>query len=219
MHRIAEDLIGEINSSSYVGVGSGRTLLDLIEELSTLDVNRSIWFVPSSSQIMLKMEEKEFATKMFPGQDSIQLYIDSLDQIEEESYHIIKGGGGALLREKILMYSSEKVVILAQEKKFAERLGVCCPVPVEVSPFARWPVIKYLESLGGNPTIRKDSRGFPVFTENGNLVLDVYFDRIADAKSLEIEVKAQPGVIEVGLFTRKPSLIYRIRTDSFEKLV
>jgi ribose 5-phosphate isomerase A len=219
MHRIAEDLIGDINSSSYVGVGSGRTISDLIEELSTLDVNRSVWFVPSSSQIMLKMEEKEFATKMFPDQDSIQLYIDSLDQIEERSYHIIKGGGGALLREKILMYSSEKVIMLAQEKKFVERLGVSCPVPVEVSPFARWLVIKYLESLGGNPTIRKDSRGFPVFTENGNLVLDVYFDKIFDAKSLETKVKVQPGVIEVGLFTRKPSLIYRIRTDSFEKLV
>ena len=218
MHRIAEDLIGDINSSSYVGVGSGRTVLDLIEELSTLNVNQSIWFVPSSSQILLKMEEKGFATKMLPDRNSIQLYIDSLDQIEEGSHHMIKGGGGALLREKILMYSSERVVLLAQEKKFAERLGVSCPVPVEISPFARWPVIKYLERLGGNPKIRKDSRGFPVFTENSNLILDVYFDGITDAKGLEIEVKAQPGVIEVGLFTRKPSPIYRIRTDSFEKL-
>ncbi len=59
--------------------------------------------------------------------------------------NLIKGGGGALLKEKVLLSNSKRSIIVADERKFAERLcenGV--RVPVEASPFARSPLTRRL---------------------------------------------------------------------------
>lgn len=218
IQRIAKDLVNEICDSDYVGIGSGRTVSDFVDALATLKINKKSKFIPSSHQISFKLKEKGFDTDIFPNVNSIRLYIDSVDQIEERSYYMIKGGGGALLKEKALMYNSKRVVLLVQEKKIAKELGLDCPVPIEVMPFARQFVVNYLKKMGSEPQIRKDIRGFPVFTENGNMILDVTFKSISAPIELEQRLKNQPGVIEVGIFTKRPSHVYVIKTDSFEKL-
>ncbi len=40
----------------------------------------------------------------------------------------------------------------------------------------------------------------PVVTENGNFVIDLYFDEPQDMRKLDIKLKLLPGVIETGLF-------------------
>ena len=215
--KIAGDLVEQINKIRYIGMGSGRTMSDFVDALASFKLKNEQKFVPTSYQIALKLKEKNFAVEMFPSIKKIELYIDGVDQIEEKSHFIIKGGGGAILKEKILANSSKKIVFILQERKLTKKLGTNCPVPVEVSPFALSFMTGYLRELGGDPELRRDQRGFPMFTEGGNMVLDVSFNGISDAVDLEHKIKAQPGVIEVGLSTKRPFCIYILKETSFEK--
>jgi len=218
MLNLANELLKEINVLTYVGIGSGRTISSFIDAISSLKVNKKIKFIPSSLQILLKLQENGFEIDSFPTLKQIELYIDSVDQLELTTHHMIKGGGGALLKEKILMYNAKRTLIILQENKLTKKLGTNYPIPVEISPLSKPFVSDFLMTIGGYPSIRRDSREFPVYTENGNIILDVKFDKIDDALVLEQKIKLQPGVIEVGLFTRKPTCIYVIKDNSFERL-
>ncbi|MEM0384934.1 MAG: ribose 5-phosphate isomerase A [Nitrososphaeria archaeon] len=213
--EIAKSLLNEIKKSKIIGIGSGRTVSEFLDNMSLICKTENK-YIPSSYQILFKLKENGFEIADTIIANKIDLYIDSVDQIEDKSFFSIKGGGGALLKEKILMHNSKKTIFLVQSKKFVSRLGVNCPLPIEVSPFAVNFVSNYLKKINGIPEIRKDTRGFPIFTENGNIILDTTFKEITDPPSLEKEIKLQAGVIEVGLFTKKPSKIYLIDNNTFK---
>ena len=62
-------------------------------------------------------------------------------------------------------------------------------------------------------------KGYPYFTENGNLILDTLFEPVENPRELEMRVRSTPGVAEVGIFTFKPIRVYRLGNDgSFEGL-
>lgn len=215
--EVAKSLLCEIKNAKTIGVGSGRTVSEFLDSLSFI-CKTSAKYIPTSYQILFKLKENGFETTNNVSSKEIDLYIDSVDQIEDKTFFSIKGGGGALLKEKILMYNSKKTILLVQSRKFTSKLGTNCPLPIEVSPFAINFILNYLKKLNASPTIRMDSRGFPVFTENGNILIDAIFEEIADPLNLEKEIKLQPGVIEVGLFTKKPSKIYLIEEKAFKTI-
>jgi len=63
------------------------------------------------------------------------------------------------------------------------------------------PVMRALEKLGGKPELRMGiKKAGPVVTDQGNLVIDVKFDRIDDPATLEKTINNLPGVLENGLF-------------------
>lgn len=213
--ELTKSLIDEIKRSKIIGIGSGRTMSEFLDNMSKI-CRTGNKCIPTSYQILFKLKENGFKVVDSITSNKIDLYIDSVDQIEDRTFFSIKGGGGALLKEKILMYNSKKIIFLVQNKKFVSKLGINCPVPVEISPFAVNFVSNYLKKINGVPEVRKDLRGFPVFTENGNLILDTTFKELGDPPSLEKEIKIQAGVIEVGLFTKKPSKIYLIEDNTFK---
>ncbi|HEX2409327.1 MAG TPA: ribose-5-phosphate isomerase A, partial [Nitrososphaeraceae archaeon] len=51
-------------------------------------------------------------------------------------------------------------------------------------------------------------KGFPFITENGNIILDTVFSNIVDIEKAEQAIKNIPGVVEVGLFSRKNNTKY-----------
>jgi ribose 5-phosphate isomerase A len=61
-------------------------------------------------------------------------------------------------------------------------------------------------------------KGFPYFTENGNIIFDVSFESITSIRQMNAEIKSIPGVVEVGLFSRPNNVCYyKIHPDdSFE---
>ena len=143
----------------------------------------------------------------------MDLVLDGADQVDRE-LNLIKGGGGALLKEKVVMGSARKSAIVAGEGKFAERLcenGV--KVPVEVVPLARVSARTGLKKLGGTPEERLLPKGYPFFTENGNVILDTAFGPLRDPGELEARAKAIPGVVEVGIFTFRPITVYKLNED------
>jgi ribose 5-phosphate isomerase A len=124
---------------------------------------------------------------------------------------LIKGGGGALLRENILISAAKKVVIMADDSKFVTNFNR--DVPVEVHPLARNTATKDILKIGGKPSIRTLDRGYPFVTENGNIILDCDFKTIKKPKALQEKIQSIPGVLEVGIFTRKPDIIYKALKD------
>ena len=215
---IAETISHEVNDKSTLGLGSGSTVATVLEELSLLLAKRkvSVGGVPTSVQI--EMEATRNGIPVVPFTGSVDLLIDGADQVDGE-LNLIKGGGGALLKEKILMGSSKRTIIVAGEEKFAALLGEKgVKVPVEVAPFARVPAKRRLSQIGGAPDERLLPKGYPYFTENGNIILDTAFEPIGNPAELEVEIKKIPGVVEVGIFTFKPITVYMAKANgTFDK--
>jgi ribose 5-phosphate isomerase A len=219
LRGVAGQLSKSISHGDTIGLGSGSTVAALLEELAPLLVARKaeVLGVPTSTQIETVAARNGFKLTQFQG--SVDFVIDGADQVDEE-LNLIKGGGGALLREKILMGNTGGTAIVAAENKFARRLcenGV--RVPVEVIPFARKSAKVGLSRLGGLPEERLLPKGYPYFTENGNMILDTAFEPLEKPRELEMSAKSVPGVAEVGIFTFKPITIYKLVSDgTFEVL-
>ena len=86
-------------------------------------------------------------------------------------------------------------------------------IPIEVQPSARQIVWKKIERLSGKPELRTLDRGYPFFTENGNIILDCDFGTIKNPKTLTQKIKQIPGVLESGIFLRKPDIIYKAKAN------
>jgi ribose 5-phosphate isomerase A len=216
---VARDLAVSIGPGTTLGLGSGSTLATLLEELAPLAIAKakSISGVPTSTQI--ELVASRCGINLLPFKGSVDLDIDGADQVDRE-LNLIKGGGGALLREKVVMGSAKRIAVVAAENKFAKKLcenGV--KVPVEVFPMARQSAKVKLSLLGGVPEERLMPKGYPYFTENGNVILDTMFEPVDDPRGLEMKVRSTPGVAEVGIFTFKPITVYKLTTDGrFEVL-
>ncbi|MCH7941298.1 MAG: ribose-5-phosphate isomerase A, partial [Thaumarchaeota archaeon] len=65
----------------------------------------------------------------------------------------------------------------------------------------------------GKPRIRTLEKGYPFITENGNIILDCNFGVIKKPKILAQKIIQIAGVMEVGIFTRKPDVIYKAKTN------
>jgi ribose 5-phosphate isomerase A len=216
MARIANEIATELENVATLGLGSGSTIANLLAELSKIKDLKMPKVIPTSIQIQIVAENLGFEIGAFFGRvDSV---IDGADQIDDE-LNLIKGGGGALLKEKVLMSSCRSRIIIADEGKFASKLCMnSVKVPVEVYPFARESVKRKIIEIGGDPKERLLPKGYPYFTENGNVILDTAFEPITNPKDIETQVKEIAGVLEVGIFTIKPMVAYKIKRDgSFDR--
>ncbi|MGI0003300.1 MAG: ribose-5-phosphate isomerase RpiA [Nitrosopumilaceae archaeon] len=209
---LSSDTLKLVNDNYVLGLGSGRAATELVRSLSSYlkEKNIRVKAVPTSLQIKLEAERGGIPIIEADQIEHIDIVFDGADQIDEER-NMIKGGGGALLREKILINVAKKVVIIADESKFVKKLNH--RVPIEVHPFARNIAAKQIQKYGGNPVLRTIERGYPFVTENGNIILDSDFGEISDPKELAGKIIQIPGVIEVGIFTRKPDIIYKVKEN------
>ena len=135
---------------------------------------------------------------------------NNADQIDKNKF-LIKGGGGALLKENILISAAKKVIIMADSSKFVKNFN--STIPIEVQPSARQIVWKKIGKIEGKPELRTLDRGYPFFTENSNIILDCDFGVIKNPKILQQNIINVPGLIEAGIFTRKPDIIYKAKAN------
>ena len=209
---LSNDALKFVKDNYIIGLGSGRAATELVKSLSKLIKlkNYSIQGVPTSLQIKLIAEKGGIPLVEADQVEHIDVVFDGADQIDSQKF-VIKGGGGALLRENILFSLAKKVVVMADKTKFVKNFTRT--VPVEVHPLARSSVTNSIKKMGGKTQIRTLDRGYPFFTENGNIILDCDFGTIKDPKSLSQKIKQTAGVLESGIFLRKPDIIYRAKDN------
>ena len=209
---LSSDALKFVKDDYVIGLGSGRAATAFVKSLSKLIKLKgyNIRCVPTSLQIKLIAEKSGIPLVEADQVDFIDVVFDGADQIDSQKY-VIKGGGGALLRENILFSLAKKVVVMADKTKFVKNFTRT--VPIEIHPLARNSVTKSIKKLGGESQIRSLDRGYPFFTENGNIILDCDFGTIKNPKTLTQKIKQTPGVLESGIFLRKPDIIYKAKID------
>lgn len=211
IEALSKDALRFVEDGYIIGLGSGRAATAFVKSLGSLVKikNYKIRGVPTSLQIKLVAKSVGIPLIDADHVDHIDIVFDGADQINSQKF-LIKGGGGALLRENILINLAKKVVIMADKSKFVKNFNR--EVPVEVHPIARNLVEKAIRGAGGKPKLRSLDKGYPFFTENGNIILDCDFGIIKDPKSLSSKLRQIAGVMEVGIFTRRPDIIYKAKT-------
>ena len=206
------DALKNVKDGYVLGLGSGRAATVLVKLLSKYIKTKkiSVKCVPTSMQIKLIAEKGGLQLIDTDQIDKIDLVFDGADQIDKNKF-LIKGGGGALLKENILISAAKKVIIIADSSKFVTDFNRT--VPIEIHPLARQIIWKKIEKFGGKPELRILDRGYPFFTENSNIILDCDFGVIKNPKALQQKLLNIAGVIEVGIFTRKPDVIYKAKAN------
>jgi ribose 5-phosphate isomerase A len=197
-----------VTSGMKLGLGTGSTAIHAIRHIGALlqgGTLQGIRAVPTSYQTLIESERWGIPLFTLNSPEiggTLDLTIDGADEVDPRHY-CIKGGGGALLLEKIIAYASASYVIVVDETKLVEHLGMQFPLPLELIPESRVPVMKTLETLGAAVQLREGVRkAGPVITEHGNFLLDIRFKSPVDPAALETELNRIPGVVENGFFTR-----------------
>jgi ribose 5-phosphate isomerase len=139
--------------------------------------------------------------------DRIDVAIDGADEVDPH-LNLIKGGGAAHTREKVVDYLATQFIVVVDSSKIVDKLGSTFRVPIEVIPMALTPVMRAIEKLGGQPELRMGvKKAGPVITDQGNMVIDVKFDDIANPGEMEKSLNNIPGVLENGLFVDCTDLV------------
>jgi len=208
---LSHDALRFVKDKYVIGLGSGRAATTFVKSLASLIKIKkyNIKGVPTSLQIKLIAEKEGIPIIETDQVSQIDVVFDGADQIDSQKF-VIKGGGGALLRENILFSLAKKIVVMADKTKFVKYFTRS--IPVEVHPLARNSVTNSIQIMGGKTVLRSLDRGYPFFTENGNVILDCDFGTIKNPKVLSLKIKQIPGVMESGIFLRKPDIIYKAKT-------
>jgi ribose 5-phosphate isomerase A len=189
-----------INSGMIVGLGSGSTAECFIHSL--IDACKQGLHIQAVSS---SRASADLATKGgievvdINSVPRIDITVDGADEIDVKK-RMIKGGGGAHVREKILASSSDEMVVIIDDRKLVPSVGRG-KLPVEIlfygSPATRMKV----EELGYRGRWRMNEDETLFISENGNLILDLHFDKPPQApEQLHEAILNIPGVIDTGFF-------------------
>jgi ribose 5-phosphate isomerase A len=195
-----------VENGMKVGLGTGSTAAWLVKALGEMVRNGEVRFtgVPTSSRTAALAREVGIKIVSLDEAKWLDVTIDGADEFDDK-LNLIKGGGGALLQEKIVATASDRMVVISDVSKQVETLGAF-PLPVAVVPFG-WHTTKVLieealigfDVLGRTTTLRMNGDA-PYVTDEGNHILDLHLNRIAQPRQLSLILNQIPGVVENGLF-------------------
>ena len=198
--KVADKIASMVKDGDIIGVGSGSTaylaLLKIADRIRTEQLH--IHAITTSQEIKMACAKLGIPlTSLLEHKPNWTF--DGADEIDP-NHNMIKGRGGAMFKEKLLISSSPQTFIIADPSKMVSKLGSRFPVPVEIFPDALIHADQALRSLSPVDIKLRMAQGKdgPIITENGNLILDVWFNNIPD--NLENAIKSITGVIESGLF-------------------
>ena len=176
--HVAREIAATAKDGDVIGAGSGSTVYLTLFELAR------------------RIREEHLHIEVIPASQEISMTCIQLGPQQ----NLIKGRGGAMFKEKLLIRSSRKTFIIIDPSKRVNQLGNKFSIPVEVFPDSLTYVEHELQRLGASEIVLRPAHGKdgPVFTENGNFILDTRFNYIDS--SLEEQLKTITGVIESGLF-------------------
>ncbi|QIQ41425.1 MAG: ribose-5-phosphate isomerase RpiA [Buchnera aphidicola (Aphis urticata)] len=201
-----------ISPGTVIGIGTGSTVFYFIEALST--IKHLISGVVSSSISSTTLLKNHGINNILHLNDlnSLEVYIDSADEINNHM-QMIKGGGAALTKEKIIAAIAKKFICIIDETKKVNILG-SFPLPIEILPLASSFIFNEIIKLGGKPKVRKN-----VITEHGNIIIDIHDFNIYDPIFIEKKISLLPGVVTVGLFALRGADIILMGTKDSIKII
>ncbi|MDF3054243.1 MAG: rpiA [Gammaproteobacteria bacterium] len=194
----AESALAYIKRDMTVGIGTGSTVNHFIAALVRMkhDIGMT---VASSIQTEQQLKQHGIEFTALNNVGTVDIYIDGADEANTHHY-LIKGLGGALTREKVIASAAKQFICIIDQSKKVDVLGNLSPVPVEVIPMARSYVAREIVKMGADPVYREG-----IQTDNGNQILDVHNLKITDPVIMEKMLNNIPGVVENGIFAKRPA--------------
>lgn len=201
---LAETLASRLHEGQIIGVGTGTTVEAVLKRMKSRieqDSFRSIQFIPTSYQSSWCLHELGLPVSSSATAARIDWGFDGADEVDPQ-LRLLKGRGAAMLHEKVIAARCGALFIVVDEGKLVSKLGSNMSVPVEVIPESRFSVEEALRALGATEVQLRWAvaleRKVPLFTQEGNLILDARFDLIPEG--YEAEINAITGVVENGIF-------------------
>ncbi len=206
----------ELRNDTIIGLGSGSTVLKALELAAerVKKENLKISFIPTSYQMEIAAKRLGLRTASLDEDTEPDLALDGADQIQWRTLDLVKGGGAALLREKIVDSTAKRLVIIVDEKKLVKTLGGPQPIPVEIAPFGYGSTLEKITRISEKAILRESTgKVGPVISDNGNLVVDVYFRSLRRPEIVHEKLKKIPGLIETGFFLGMCDIAYVGKKD------
>lgn len=197
----AERAVELVRPGMVVGLGVGSTAIHAVRRLGALlreGTLHNLLGVPCAEHVAEEARRAGIALTSLNDCAEIDITIDGADEVDPQ-LNLIKGGGGALLREKMVAQASRREVIVVDAAKLVPALGAF-PLPLEVVAFGWGATARFVTGLGATVQLRRDDDGAPYRTDQGNLILDCAFGRIADPAGLARALEGRAGIVEHGLF-------------------
>lgn len=213
-------------SATHVGIGSGTTIVYVVEAIKELSTNPNILFVPTgyqSRQLVLNAGLTPVSFDSLPDSVMLDVAFDGADEVDAE-LNCIKGGGACLFQEKLVAERAKKFVCVADYRKRQDRLLTNWPtIPIEVAPLAQRKVVAALKALGSpEPKLRNTllEKSGPLKTDQDFFIVDAPFktlltsqdvkegkgkgdgsDGTWEVNAISKAIKGLTGVLEVGIFS------------------
>ena len=171
-----------VKDGMVVGIGGGSTISYLVDYVKDKDIK----VVSPSSKTVLLAQKAGLTVLNTQYVDHVDIAFDGCDEVDSH-LNALKSGGGIHTQEKIISSMADEYIVLVDE--------------VEVLPKAFSIVKKKLEELNGNVELRTATNkdGF-LMSDEGNILLDVYFDGVQDIDLLNQTLLMMPGVVDTSLF-------------------
>ena len=202
---LASETLPLLANENLIGIGTGRTARTLIEKIN---INKELFinkkFIASSIDSEIRLSNYGFNVLSLYIGVRPDIYVDSFDSLllqkDINNSVMIKGGGAALFREKILASYSKHRVYIGEYTKIINR-DSSIKIPVEVLPVAHKYVIDSLKEKGIEAKPREsDGKIGSVFSDNGNMILDLEIKNEIDLCELDKKLKNITGILETGIF-------------------
>jgi len=169
------------NNARFVGIGSGSTVVYVVERISQLPRERTenVTFVPTGYQSRELIINAGLRLGSVDLGAELDVVFDGADEVDP-FLNCIKGGGACLFQEKLVAISGRKLVVVADFRKLSPSLSTRYTpgVPIEVVPPAATYVLQRLSALGSSsPTLRMGgiAKAGPILTDNSNFIIDAPF--------------------------------------------
>lgn len=210
-HKAVDDYL---KSGMNVGVGTGSTGNIVIKMVATKLRDRTLTdvvIVPGSEELKRICISLGVPTCSIDDVAIVHIAIVGADEVDS-SFAMVKGRTGCFLREKMIEKAANTVIVAVDDSKLTRKLGTGSPLPVEIVPFSHRFTLRQIESLsslrGCRASVRVGNIGNMIsdgemiaVTDNGNYIVDIYFDRpIQDPFAIAKELEAVSGVVGHGLF-------------------
>jgi ribose 5-phosphate isomerase A len=199
----AAKAISLVTENSIVGLGAGSTVAHAVDLLKQeIKKGLSVKFITSSFSTLQLLLKEKLPVFSAPSFKEIDIYLDGCDQFDHE-LNAVKSGGGIHTREKLLASMAKQFVLVGDESKLADTFDAKYPLVFEILPeaalFVPYKIEKMFEVVKISMRINGKKDG-PVVTENGNYLLDLYFERWPELSVINPALQRITGIVETSLF-------------------
>lgn len=195
----AERALEFVKPGDRIGLGTGHAASAFASALAArVRQGFDVRAVPTSDATAAQARALGIRLASLDEVEALDVTVDGADEVDPR-LDLIKGYGGALLREKVVATLSRQMVILVGREKLVPALGTRGMLPVEVVPFALPACRRRLAGLGIGSSLR-DAGGRAYVTDNGNYLLECAVAPMASPREVLDQLRAIPGIVEVGLF-------------------